>query len=508
MPESSQPPVSRREFRIAFAGLLLTLALAALDQNIVSTALPQIVGDLGGLEHLSWVVSAFLLTSTISAPLYGKLSDLYGRRPLFVVAIGIFLAGSMLCGLSQDMTELIVFRGVQGLGAGGLITLSSTTIADLVGGLGRARYQGFFTGVFALCSVAGPLLGGVITDSLSWRWIFYVNLPLGVPALALIWLGLRRPHGQVQHQIDYLGAGLLSGGTTALLLMLSWAGATYAWGSPQVIGLIVLTLILFALLIWQERRTPEPLLPPRLFGEPVFRIAALTTALASIALLGGTLFLPLFFQLVMDASPTRAGLLIAPLMAGVVVSSVFGGRIVVAGGRTKPLTVIGLGIASLSYLVLAWGARHQAGLITLETTLIVLGLGLGAAIPNLTTAIQNGVAREDLGVATSASSFFRSIGGALGVALAGAMLTMTLQLNLHTGNDAGTLSPLANQAMQNLDSIPAALRSILLDAYREGIAATFLGGGVVLGLACLCSLMLPREPVPGSRTTKQVAHRE
>jgi len=499
-PEIQPPAVSRHEFRIAFSGLLLTLALAALDQNIVSTALPQIVGDLGGLDHLSWVVSAFLLTSTISAPLYGKLSDLYGRRPLFVVAIGIFLGGSMLCGLAQNMIELIVFRGVQGLGAGGLITLSSTTIADLVGSLGRARYQGFFTGVFALCSVAGPLLGGVITDTLSWRWIFYVNLPLGALALVLIMLGLRRSNRQVKHRIDYAGAVLLSAGTTAMLLMLSWAGAIYPWASPQVIGLIGISLILFALLIRQERRAPEPLLPPRLFGAPVFRVAALTTALASIALLGATLFLPLFFQLVMGASPSRAGLLIAPLMAGVVVSSVLGGRIVVASGRTKPLTVIGLGVASLSYLGLAWGARHQAGLITLETALVMVGLGLGAAMPNLTTAIQNGVAPADLGVATSSSSFFRSIGGALGVALAGAMLTMTLQSHLHTATVA--LPTLAEQARQQAGSLAAVQSGPVIEAYREGIAATFLGGGIVLGLACLCSLMLPGGQIGSS--AKQV----
>lgn len=492
-PETQPAEISRREFRIAFAGLLLTLALAALDQNIVATALPQIVGDLGGLQHLSWVVSAFLLTSTISAPLYGKLSDLYGRRPLFIVAIGLFLGGSVLCGLARNMAELIAFRGLQGLGAGGLITLSQITIADLVGGLGRARYQGFFSGVFALCSVAGPLLGGVLTESLSWRWIFYVNLPLGVPALVLILLGLRRGKASVRHKIDYTGAILLTAAISALLLMLSWAGAIYAWVSPQIVGLTGAALALFAMLIWRERRAPEPLLPPRLFGERVFRIGSLTIGLAAVGLLGATLFMPLFFQVAMGDGPTVAGLMMAPLMAGVVVASMFGGRLVVASGRTKPLTVAGLGVASIAYLVLAWCTRDDAGRVLLEIVLVVIGLGLGAAMPNLTTAIQNGVTPAYLGVATSAAALFRSVGGAIGVALAGAMLNMALQMRLGSAASAS----LSTSGSATAIDLSKALSPATIAAYRAGIATTFLGGAVVLAVACLTATLLPDQRIEG-----------
>ncbi len=328
-------PVSRRELYTVFAGLMLALTLASLDQNIVNTALPRIVSDLGGLAHLSWVVTAFMVTSTISTPLYGKLSDMYGRKPLFFTAITIFLVGSVLCGLAETMFQLILFRALQGLGAGGLITLAQTTVADLIVPRERGKYQGLFGAVFAACSVAGPLLGGVITDALSWRWIFYVNLPVGAAALFLIAIGLRHHGNVIQHRIDYPGAAFLTGGTVSLLLLLSWGGSVYPWLSPAILALAAGASLFYGLLIRQERHANEPILPPHLFGNRVFVVAVSVIGLNAMALFGSLVFLPLFFQVVLGASPTRAGLMLAPMMGGVIVASITGGRLVSAFGRYK-----------------------------------------------------------------------------------------------------------------------------------------------------------------------------
>ncbi len=491
----SVPP---RQFRIAFAGLLLVLTLAALDQNIVTTALPQIVADLGGLERLSWVVTAFMLTSTVSAPLYGKLSDLYGRRPLFVVAIVLFLVGSILCGLAQDMLQLIVFRGIEGLGAGGLITLTQIAVADLVGGLGRAKYQGFFTGVFALSSIAGPLLGGVLTETLSWRWIFYVNIPFGIPALVLILLGIPHTRRREHPPIDYSGAVLLTVGTTALLLVLSWAGTLYAWLSPPVLGLAATALVFLVVFLWNEHRHAEPLLPLRLFAGRIFRVGVATNALAQIGMFCAMLFMPLYFQVRFGAGPTLAGLMLTPLMGGVMLASVLGGRLVVATGRIKGLAVWGLGVSAVALGVLGVSAELRAPAAWLEGVLVFVGLGLGAAMPNLTTVIQNGVEPRDLGVATSANALFRSLGGAFGVALAGALVNAVLfarlgadgALALHTGGAAGS------ESLAHVLSAPA------IAAYEAAVVVTFLAGAAVLGLGSLQCAFLPDHRIVAVPHTK------
>ena len=301
-----QTPVSKRELYTVFAGLMLALTLASLDQNIVATALPRIVSDLGGLAHLSWVVTAFMVTSTISTPLYGKLSDMYGRKPLFFTAIIIFLVGSVVCGLAQTMFQLILFRALQGLGAGGLITLAQTTVGDLIVPRERGRYQGLFGAVFATCSVAGPILGGYITEYLSWRWIFYVNLPVGALALFLIAIGLQTKVNTVKHRIDYVGAAFLTGGTVCLLLFLSWGGSVYPWLSPVIIALAAVASLFYGLLIRQERRADEPILPPHLFTNRVFIIGVSVIGLNAMALFGSLVFLPLFFQVVLGASASRA----------------------------------------------------------------------------------------------------------------------------------------------------------------------------------------------------------
>jgi EmrB/QacA subfamily drug resistance transporter len=485
------PTVSKRELYLVFAGLMLALTLASLDQNIVSTALPRIVSDLGGLMHLSWVVTAFMVASTATTPLYGKLSDIYGRKRLFYVAIGIFLVGSVLCGLSQTMLELIIFRAVQGLGAGGLMTLAQTTIGDLIPPRERGRYQGIFGGVFAACSVAGPLLGGVITDSLSWRWIFYVNLPVGAAALALIAIGLKHPNKRSTHRIDYPGAALLSAATVTLLLFLSWGGTQFAWGSPVILGLMGVTVVLVGLTVAQERRAPEAILPPRLFHLRGFVIPVTVIAIQAMALFGSLVYLPLFFQLVMGRSPTHAGLLMAPLMAGVILTSVTGGRLVTRTGRYKIFPVIGLFLASASFLAIAFSAENAAGVMPLVIALIVLGAGFGFVMPIMTMALQNVVQREDLGSATSVSAFLRSLGGALGVAISGAVVTARLHGLLPPGIHLESMTRLPGTAIVT----DPAKHQLIVEAYRHAIATTFFTGSALAALAFATVLALPEVPL-------------
>ncbi|MCE0496982.1 MAG: MFS transporter [Methylacidiphilales bacterium] len=496
-PRPTAATVPRRELYLVFAGLMLALALASLDQNIVSTALPRIVSDLGGLAHLSWVVTAFMVASTSTAPLYGKLSDMYGRKPLFFTAIIIFLIGSILCGAAQTMLQLILFRAVQGLGAGGLITLAQTTVSDLIAPRERGRYQGLFGAVFAACSVAGPLLGGFITDALSWRWIFYVNLPVGAAALALIAIGLRRHCQTVTHRIDYAGAVLLTCGTVCLLLFLSWGGAVYPWLSPVMLALAFAAPLFYGLLVREERRAAEPILPPRLFRNPVFVVATSVIGLNAMALFGSLVFLPLFFQLVLGASPSHAGLMMAPMMGGVIVAAVIGGRLVSATGRYKIFPVVGLVTGFCAFSTLAWAAMAGSGLAVIEPALILLGCGFGLVMPNLTVALQNSVSRGDMGVATSVTAFIRSLGGALGVAVAGAVVAFRMRRLLPPEwTVPGAARPsLLEMGVQQIGRIPLDQRTVLLSAYRHAIATTFMTGAGVAALAFAVVLFLPERPL-------------
>jgi EmrB/QacA subfamily drug resistance transporter len=494
-------PITPREIRTVFAGLILALALAALDQNIVGTALPQIVSDLGGLSHLSWVVTAFLLTSTTTTPLYGKLSDMYGRKPLFVVAILIFLAGSCLCGISTSMTQLILYRGIQGLGAGGLMTLAQTTIADLIAPRERGRYQGLFGAVFALSSIAGPILGGFITDCLSWRWIFYVNVPVGIVALALISFGFRRPHRAVRHRIDYGGVLLLTAGTTSLLLFLTLGGVTYPWSSSLIVSLAMASAVCFYLLAWQQRRAAEPIFAPHLFSNRVFVIAAGVIGLTFMALLGTALFLPLFFQLVLGFSPSRAGLMMAPMTVGIIFSSFLGGRLVSRSGRYKIFPVIGLALATCSLLGLMWASATGAGLLVIEASLVTLGFGFGFVMPNLTTAIQNAVDAREVGMATATAGFFRSLGGAFGVAMSGTIMSIMLH-RMHLAAGAGGGRALVEQGLNQIAMLPAAQREAALAAYRVAISTTFLAGAAIAAAGFVAVVFLPEKPLKLARPSR------
>jgi len=493
-------PASPVEIKTVLAGLMLALMLASLDQNIVGVALPRIVSDLGGLSHLSWVITSFMLTSTTTTPLYGKLSDMYGRKPLFIAAILIFLAGSSLCGLSVSMTQLVVFRGIQGLGAGGLITLAMTTIADLVAPRERGRYQGYFGAVFALSSIAGPLLGGFITDALSWRWIFYVNLPIGALALLFFIFGFHRPHRVVSHRIDYAGAALLTAATTALLLVLTWGGEQYAWSSPLIMGLAASVIAMISLLVYTERHSTEPVLSPKILQNRVFMIATSVMFLTFMGLFSAAIFLPLFFQLVLGFAPARAGLMLAPMTGGVVVASFLGGRLVSRSGRYKIFPVVGLAAATLAFLSVMWAALAGASIGFVEISLVVLGMGFGLVMPNLLVAIQNAVLPIELGSATAASTFFRSLGGTFGVAISGAIMTAQLQAphaQMSAGMGNGVRS-LLEQGIQQIGQLPAVQKEMVIGAYRHAIGTTFMLGSVIIALAFILVLFLPEHPLKTS----------
>ncbi|MBB2200519.1 MFS transporter [Gluconacetobacter tumulisoli] len=467
---------------------MIVMALGALDQSIVATALPRIVGDLGGVAHMSWIVTAYVLAATSVMPLYGKLADQYGRKPVLTGAVLAFLLGSALCGAAHSLLQMILFRAVQGLGAGGLMPLSQIIIGDLVPAARRGRRQGMVVSVFALCSILGPLAGGIITELLSWHWIFYINLPIGAAALLVITRALRRFHHPVRaRRIDYRGAALMTGATTAFLLVLTpggfewvpeWIRASAPTPGMPIAGMTAATLLL-GLFVRHIRRVPEPVLPPDLFHDRLFVVASLVLALASMGLLGAGLFFPLFFQLVMGASPAQSGFLTGPLMVGAVVSATVNGRMLPRTGRYKPAQVGGLALALASFAVLSWASAAGRGLGVIEPAMLALGLGLGLVTPNMTIAVQNALPVAHRGVGTATLAFFRSLGGLVGVAGAGLIF-------------AGTM-PAAGVG-------PAHDPDAMIALYRHAIATTFLVGTAIIALSLVTVLFLPERPLATQRT--------
>ena len=419
-PQPAAAPATRSRFALTFGGLLLAMLLASLDQTIVATALPTVVGDLGGLDHLSWVVTAYLLGATVSMPLWGRASDLYGRKPLFLAAIVVFLCGSALSGAAGSLGQLIAFRALQGLGAGGLMTLAMAIVAELVDPRERGRYQGYIQMVFVLASVAGPLLGGVFADTVSWRWIFYVNVPIGLAALGLVATSLHLPPHPSPARIDYAGAALLAGMLTCLLLLTTWGGQEYAWGSAEMLGLGAATVALAGAWIVRERRAAEPILPLRLFRSSVFTIVSAALFLTTLSFFSVIVFMPVFLQVVTHATATSSGLLLLPLLLAATLSTTVSGRLISRTGRYKVFPVVGLGLMTVGLLLLsrmdAETTKTAASLL-----LVVFGLGFGMVSQVLTIAVQNAVERRDLGIATASANLVRSIGGAIGVAVFGAI---------------------------------------------------------------------------------------
>jgi EmrB/QacA subfamily drug resistance transporter len=471
-------PLSHRQIQIVFSGLMLGMLLAALDQTIVSTALPTIVGDLGGLNHLSWVVTSYLLTSTISMPLYGKLGDLHGRKRLFQLAIVVFLAGSALCGLSQNMAELIVFRGLQGVGAGGLMVGALAIIGDLVPPRERGRYQGYIGSVFAVSSVTGPLLGGFFVDNLSWRWVFYVNLPIGIVALFVVAVVLHTPVHRISHSIDVLGTVLLSASAGPLTLALTWGGTQYPWASGEIIGLFVAGVLMLVLFVLQEGRAKEPIIPLHLFRNRIFDAASGAGFIVGLAMFGAIVYLPLYLQIVHGVSPTSSGLRLLPLMVGILTTSVISGRVITRIGRYKPFPVAGTIVMTLGMFLLS-RLTLSSGELELGLYALVLGLGLGLVMQVLVLAVQNAVNYRDLGVATSSAAFFRSMGGVFGVAIFGTIFANRLDYWLPRLVPRGALghvssANLAHITPAQLHRLPPAVHSGLIDAFSRSLQPVFL----------------------------------
>jgi EmrB/QacA subfamily drug resistance transporter len=484
---------SRRRVRLIFGALLLVLLLAALDQTIVSTALPTIVGDLGGLDHLSWVVTAYLLTATVSGPLYGKLGDLFGRKIVLQVAITIFLVGSALCGLSQSMGQLIGFRAVQGLGAGGLIVVTLAVVGDIIPPRERGRYQGYFGAVFGLATIIGPLLGGFFVDNLSWRWIFYVNLPVGIVALAVIAVAFRAPTVHRRHTMDYLGAALLAGTLTSIVLFTSLGGTTWAWSSPQIIGLMILSVVLLPAFVYVECKAEEPILPLSLFRNRTFATTSAVGFIVGFALFGAVTFLPLYLQVTKGSSPTRSGLELTPLMGGLLVTSILSGNLITRWGRYRPFPIVGTAVMAVGLYLLS---LLDAGTPTWHALAagVVLGLGLGGVMQVLVLAVQNAVDPRQMGVATSGSTLFRQIGGSIGVSIFGAIFANRLHVEIASRFPPQEHLPKAGNPAA-IRALPPAARSIFEDAFAAALHPVFLMAAAVSLLAFALTWLIPALPL-------------
>ena len=455
------PTYTHRQILVIFTGLMAGLFLAALDQTIVATALPTIVGELGGLDYYSWVVTAYLLSSTVCTPLYGKLSDIYGRRLIFQIAIGIFLLGSLLAGIAPGMFELVLFRGVQGLGAGGVMVCTFAVVGDIVSPRQRGRYIGYLAATWAFASVIGPLAGGFIVDTTTWRWVFLINLPVGLVALAIISSVLRLTTVRRKVRLDIIGAVLLVAGVGLLLLSLVWGGTTYAWQSPVIIGLVASGAFVTAIFLWWETRVPEPLLPLRLFRNGIYSVASVLGFFIGFALFGGVVFLPLFLQVVNGVSATDSGLLVLPLTAGIVVGSVGAGRLTTSTGRYRIYPIIGSAFAVVGMYFLSGMTAETARLLS-SCYMVVLGLGVGMVLQVTLLAVQNAVTHSDLGVATSSAQFFRTLGGSFGVAIFGAIMNARLLEELPLRIPADVVESLSGRVTELL-STPTAIRALPRD---------------------------------------------
>jgi len=501
-PDPNTPQyLSHKQILVVLGGLMAGMFLAALDQSIVGTALPRIVSEFNSLDKLSWVVTAYLLTSTASTPLWGKISDLYGRRPLFIAAIVTFLAGSVLSALAQNIEQLIGFRAVQGLGAGGLMSLAFATIGDVIPPRERGKYMGYFGAVFGLSSVAGPLLGGVLTDGPGWRWIFWINLPIGAVALAIVSARLKLKHVRRSHQIDYLGAAVVTAAVTALLLYLSWSGPQNGWFSGTSVALLGGAIVLAVAFVLVELRVAEPIIPMDLFKGRIFSGNAAFAFMLGVAMFGALIFLPLYLQAVKEMSPTKSGLALLPMIVGIFGSSIPSGQLMSKTGRYKQYPIISA--------ILVAGAMLLLSTIAIDTPywqlaiyMFLMGAGLGLSMQIVVTAAQNSVPRQHMGIATSTMTFFRSMGGAIGTAVFGAVLTSRLKVHLADAVPQAaqsTVDQLARAAnsVQGLHALREPARGWALHSLVQSMDDVFLVALPFLAVALVLAIITPEQRLAG-----------
>lgn len=512
------------------SGVILAMLLSSLDQTIVSTAMPTIVQELDGLEHISWVFTAYMLGSTVTVPIYGKLSDLFGRRKLYLIGIGLFLGGSVLCGLAQDMTQLIFFRGLQGIGGGAMMVNSFAVIGDVFPPAERGKYQGIIGGVFGLSSVAGPLLGGWITDHTSWRWVFYVNIPLGIIAIIVLAYALPKiiPH-HANKKIDWWGGLFILLTLVPLLLSLVWGGSLYAWTSWQIMGSLILGIASLFIFIRIEQKAINPILSLDLFRNRVFLVSVIAMFLTAMGMFGAILYVPLFSQGVIGGTATHAGLILTPMMVSLIISSVVSGQIISRTGRYKILALTGTGITVGSLLYFSTVSAHTTN-FELIVRMALLGIGLGSTMPIFTLAVQSAFGRERMGEVTAGTQLFRSVGGTVGTAVLGGIMNMQLSNRINQLKDdpflaqvkqfdpggAGHINGSFIQAVLNpdqqqhirgvLENVPAALRPSAIsnfdkfiisakDAFSYAIDNVFIVAAVLMAFAFIAAVFLPEIPL-------------